>query len=316
MKPETDKDEAKVPGRTLGFTVMSVATLFVIYFLNQQAATVGDSESSALFTLDQPLNGFDSDRWFLPDDTNWGFVEIPPGSFIMGSNPSLDRMAYENERWSELRRQGEVDLPGFMIARYETTNAQFAAYLADAGIQSTQSSAQGDPALPVTNITWTEALAYTRWLDEKLRESASTPAAIRTLLNDGGKVTLPNEAEWEKAARGTDGRVFPWRDTPADSLANFNSQAPRPVNFLSCDPCSWGLNDLAGNVWELTRSPLQDYPYTADNDADDLGSDALYVMRGGSYADALNNIRAAVRGGADPGVRNAAIGFRVVLSRL
>ena len=73
---------------------------------------------------------------------------------------------------------------------------------------------------------------------------------------------------------------------------------------------------MSGNLWELTRSPLQDYPYDPDDDAEDLSADALWVMRGGSYADAINNVRSAVRGGVDPGVRNATIGFRLVISRL
>ena len=73
---------------------------------------------------------------------------------------------------------------------------------------------------------------------------------------------------------------------------------------------------MAGNVWEFTRSPLQDYPYDLADDVDDLAEDALYVMRGGSYAEAINNVRTAVRGAVDPGVRNGSIGFRVVISGL
>ena len=71
---------------------------------------------------------------------------------------------------------------------------------------------------------------------------------------------------------------------------------------------------MAGNVWEFTRSPLQDYPYSEEDDGEGLSEDALYVMRGGSFADPLNNIRTAIRGGIDPGVRNPAIGFRGVIS--
>lgn len=316
MSTEQDTEQPKVPSRTFGFSVMLVATLFVIYFLNQQATNLSSTSADSVPALSNQVSGFDASRWFLPAEANLGFIEIPAGPFTMGSNPSLDRMAYENERWSDLRRQGQVDLPMFLISRYETTNLQFAAYLEQNGITSTQSSAYGDPTLPVTNVTWAEALSYARWLDAHLRQSPETPDVLRNLLNNGYKVSLPSEAEWEKAARGTDGRVFPWRDVPADSVANFNNDAPRPVNQQTCDACAWGLNDMAGNVWELTRSPLQDYPYNADDDAEDLVGDALYVMRGGSYADALNNIRTAVRGGADPGVRNATIGFRLVISSL
>ena len=72
---------------------------------------------------------------------------------------------------------------------------------------------------------------------------------------------------------------------------------------------------MSGNVWELTRSPYQPYPYSEIDDRDSLSEDALWVMRGGSFIDPESNIRAAIRGGVDPGVRNATIGFRVVISR-
>ena len=71
---------------------------------------------------------------------------------------------------------------------------------------------------------------------------------------------------------------------------------------------------MSGNVWELTRSPLQPYPYSEDDDLETLGEDALFVMRGGGFSDGAANIRAAVRGGVDPGVRSGTIGFRIVLS--
>ena len=71
---------------------------------------------------------------------------------------------------------------------------------------------------------------------------------------------------------------------------------------------------MAGNVWEMTASPMQPYPYSEADDLEALDGQALWVMRGGSFADGLGNIRAAVRGGVDPGVRNDAIGFRLVIS--
>jgi formylglycine-generating enzyme required for sulfatase activity len=71
---------------------------------------------------------------------------------------------------------------------------------------------------------------------------------------------------------------------------------------------------MSGNVWELTRSPYRPYPYDPGTEAVDLDADALWVMRGGSYADPARNIRAAIRGGADPGARRPFIGFRVVLT--
>ncbi len=317
MSEQNATAEPKVPGRTFGFIFMLVATLFVAFHLQQQSPGMeenlaGMAEQSTA-TLDS-IAGFDEAFWFLPSEDNLGFVEIPAGPFIMGSNPGLDRMAYANERWSDLRRQGEVDLPAFMISRYETTIAQFSAYLEDTGLSAPGVALDGDPRLPVRNLTWTQAIAYTRWLDDKLRNAGATPEPVRAMLQAGAQLTLPNEAEWEKAARGTEGGVFPWRNIPADSVANFNNDEPRPVNAVSCSQCAWGLNDMAGNVWEMTRSILQDYPFDPQDDGANLVEDPLFTMRGGSFSDGLANIRTAVRGGVDPGTSSPIIGFRVAIS--
>ena len=72
---------------------------------------------------------------------------------------------------------------------------------------------------------------------------------------------------------------------------------------------------MSGNVWEWTRSPYQRYPYDPTDEREDLDADALWVMRGGHFGDPERYVRAAIRGGADPGARRAFIGFRVVVSR-
>ena len=236
------------------------------------------------------------------------------GEFLMGSNPRLDRLAYENERWSSRQRQGEVYLPSFFISRYETTIAQFSVYADEIGLDIRQMKLLGSPDLAAYNVTWSDAVGYASWLDSKLRSSPHTPERIKAMFEGGGRVTLPSEAEWEKAARSTDGRIFPWGSQPTSDFANFNATEVFSVGSKPCDECAYGLSDMAGNVWEFTRSPLQDYPYDPADDLDNLSEDALWVMRGGSFADSINNVRAAVRGAVDPGVRSKTIGFRVVIS--
>ncbi len=258
--------------------------------------------------------GFRDDAWFLPDDELLGFVEIPAGAFAMGSDPAVDGMAYANERWSARRRQGRVTLPAFYIARFETTAAQYAAYARDAGIERTEREAPGRGDLPAAGISWTEALAYARWLDRRLREDAAAPAAVRDFLAAGARVRLPSEAEWEKAARGGDGRIFPWGNRPRTDRANFGADGPAPVGGFACPECAHGLADMAGNVWEMTLSPLRDYPFSPDPDRADPAGEPLYVMRGGGWADGPGDARAAVRGAVDPGARHPAIGFRVVVA--
>ena len=311
-----DPSEARAPDRTAGFTVMLVVIIFVALWMSRQDSGVGSGLSIQATAPITELDGFRSDAWFLPDDSSLGFIEISAGTFTMGSNPSLDSMAFENERWSALRRQGIVELPRYYISRYETTVAQFQAYLADTGAQSISQGLIAPGNFPITHITWPEALGYARWLDRQLRESDRTPVGIKTFLDSGARVTLPTEAEWEKAARGSDSRIWPWGSQPGSGFANFNGSGLRKVGAVACPGCSYGLSDMAGNVWELTRSPLEDYPYDPGDDLANLDRDALWVMRGGGYGDPLANVRAAIRGGVDPGVRNATIGFRLVISKL
>ena len=309
--------EEKVPGRTIGVIVMTLTIVFVAFWMNQQNDQLVNQDLSLMSGGSASVrasDGFRADAWFLADDDLLGFVEIPAGPFIMGSNPAVDRMAYENERWSDLRRQGSVQLPAFLISRFETTVAQFNAFVQATQFQVDSTTVSGSPDQPVTNVTWPEALAYAGWLEQQLRESELTPARIQQMLNSGARVILPSEAEWEKAARGTDGRVFPWGTQASTQFANFDSNAVRAVGAVACPECAHGLADMSGNVWELTRSPFQDYPYDPTDDRSNLSADALWVMRGGSYSDAINNIRTAVRGGVDPGVRNDSIGFRLVIS--
>ena len=276
-----------------------------------QAAALPDGPA-----LPATLDGYRADAWFLPDDPLRGFVEIPAGPFVMGSDPAVDPQAYDNERWSPSDAQGTVDLPAFYIGRTEVAVAQFGAYAVATGASVADEALRGPPDHPVANISWPDALAYAGWLEATLREWPGTPPALRQRLEQGWRITLPTEAQWEKAARGTDGRVFPWGDTPRPGAANDNTGPGATVaaGSIDCPDCAHGLSDMAGNVWELTRSPYQPYPYTVADDADELSGDALLIMRGGSFTDPPANTRAAVRGGADPGARRPFIGFRIVLT--
>ena len=87
------------------------------------------------------------------------------------------------------------------------------------------------------------------------------------------------------------------------------------MGSYECPECPLGLADMAGNVWEWTRSPDQPYPYDATDDGEGLEAEALWIMRGGSFRDGQSGVRAAMRGRADPGVRRAFIGFRLALVR-
>ncbi|MDX1491768.1 MAG: SUMF1/EgtB/PvdO family nonheme iron enzyme [Pseudohongiellaceae bacterium] len=255
------------------------------------------------------------DTYFLPDEELLGFVEIPAGEFTMGSNPLIDPMAFENERWSEGRRQGRVELPSYYIGKYEVTAQQYRAFVEDTDYRA-EPSLWEIPALhPAAMVSWTDAIAYARWLEAQLKASDSTPLAVQSLLSAGWHISIPTEAQWEKAARGPGVSIYPWGNRPNPTLANYDAETTTMVGSFACRQCAYGLQDMSGNVWEWTSSPYQPYPFDPSDDREQLADDALWVMRGGSFSDAENNIRVSVRGAADPGARRDFIGFRLVLSK-
>jgi formylglycine-generating enzyme required for sulfatase activity len=295
---------------------VAIALFVFIWLCLQGQASWGNrfSPPSAAAIGAHDATRFNADAWYLPADELLGFVEIPAGQFTMGSDPAVDKLAYENERWSAAQLQGMVVLPTFHVARYETTVSQYAAFVNATGHRWREEDLAGAADHPVVNVSWADAVAYAQWLDAQMRTSTHTPVRLATLLREGWRVSLPSEAEWEKAARGVDGRIYPWGNDAAPGHANFLGRGTAAVGSYPCASCAYQLADMSGNVWELTRSPLQPYPYGGPGRAAGRGADALYVMRGGSFNERENNIRAAVRGGIDPGVRRSFIGFRVVIT--
>lgn len=260
------------------------------------------------------LAGFRADAWMLPADDLLGFVEIPEGAFDMGTDKSRDPLAFDNERWSAAEPQGAVEVKSFFIGRFEVTVAQFLAFAHATGRRVDPQLAGARPAMPAAFVSWPDALAYCRWLEAQLKESPVTPARLKQRLQEGWHVALPSEAEWEKAARGGDGRRYPWGAEARRDRATYAAQAVTAVGSIPCPECAHGLSDMAGNVWEWTRSPYQPYPFDPRDDAGTVGTDAIWVMRGGAFNDSEQNIRTTTRGGADPGVRRPFIGFRLVIS--
>ena len=302
-----------------GITLVVVLVLGVAVWMalqRPQSESAGDMERLSRLTASfGDLSGFRSDAWFLPDEGLLGFVEVPAGPFLMGSDPAIDPLAFDNEWWPGARPQATVDLPAFYIGRYEVTVAQFATFVEETGYRANDEAFQAPPDHPVATVSWTDALAYARWLEAALREWPETPPELNQPLRDGWRISLPTEAQWEKAARGSDGRVYPWGNEPRRDRANYGGRGTESVGSFECPECPFGLLDMSGNVWELTRSPYQAYPYDESNDREGLDADALWVMRGGAFNDPERNVRTAIRGGADPGVRRPFIGFRLVITR-
>jgi formylglycine-generating enzyme required for sulfatase activity len=224
------------------------------------------------------------------------WIEISAGPFLYGEGES----------------QQELHLERFHIGRYPITNAQYQTFI-DAGGYSEESwwqdlkrpepekSTWDQPNRPRTNVDWYEALAFTRWLAAQLNQP----------------IRLPTEQEWEKAARGADGREYPWGETYIGGYANVDENEEKgeylkqttAVGLYPKNESPYGVRDLAGNVWEWC---LNKYGHPEQIEADTSGD--FRVLRGGSWLNYPEYARAPYRDGYDPEIRSFDRGFRVVLS--
>jgi formylglycine-generating enzyme required for sulfatase activity len=219
-------------------------------------------------------------------------VYVPAGAFKMGSDAS-DPQAFDNEK-----PQHEVYLDGYRISRTEVTNAQYARCVEANACPAPDSEDYKRPELanrPVTDVSWSDANAYAQWV--------------------GGR--LPTEAEWQKACRGADGRIYPWgNDAPTDKLLNYNDSIGRTTDVGSYPQGAspYGALDMAGNVWEWTSSVYKAYPYDALDGREDMNAGGERVLRGGAFLNDAGIVSCAFRYRYYPYNRYWSIGFRVVVS--
>jgi formylglycine-generating enzyme required for sulfatase activity len=230
-------------------------------------------------------------------------VRVPAGHFWMGSSDD-DQEAFDVERPRSI-----VQVPAFWIARYPLTHEAYRLFLlanpdheVPYGWERTYIPA-GMATHPVARVSWYDALAYCEWLSKK----------------SGRRYLLPSEAEWEKAARGIEANIYPWGDTWDPQRCNHelsHHHRTTPVGAYAPDDASpYGCNDMAGNVWEWTRSQYVDYPYDPNDGREDLRASekVLRVLRGGSFTSDRRQVRCACRDRATPLYGNRGYGFRLVL---
>ena len=218
-------------------------------------------------------------------------VRIPAGTFIMGDT--------HGDGEDDERPAGRLTLPAFWIDRTEVTNAQFSRFVQTGGYRPQgewQEAAAGKDPHPVVYVTWQDALAYCR------------RAGMR----------LPTEAEWEYAARGADGRKYPWGDQWDDGRARFSgnrgNQTTAPVGSYPMGASPFGVLDMAGNVWEWMSSLYRSYAYNPTDGRENLNAHGRRVVRGGSWLLNPWDLRAAHRDWAEPDYRSPYIGFRCAKS--
>jgi formylglycine-generating enzyme required for sulfatase activity len=210
-----------------------------------------------------------------PEPAPPGMVHVPAGPFIMGSE--IGDADESPER--------VVHLDGFFIDRFEVTNEQFAKF--DRAHAFTSETASR-PAL----ATWTQAAAYAQWAGKR----------------------LPTEVEWEKAARGVDGRLFPWGNTWEIHLAPWSDEAP--VGSTKTDLSPYGCYDMAGNVWEWTADWYQ--RYSGNTTPSDAYGERFKAIRGGASFNDGSMMRCSHRYYMKPDTRvpGHGIGFRCVRDSL
>ncbi|MCA9735190.1 MAG: SUMF1/EgtB/PvdO family nonheme iron enzyme [Deferribacteres bacterium] len=207
---------------------------------------------------------------------NWltppqGMVYVPAGSFIMGST-------YGDP---DERPQHIASTKAFFIEKYEVSNAEYALF------DTSYAFENGKENFSVV-VTWEQAAAYAKWAGKR----------------------LPTEKEWEKAARGTDGRVFPWGNTYNNKFVVWDRTHPRG-SALAKPESPYGCYDMAGSVWEWTDDWYK--PYPGNNIPMEQYGEKYKVMRGGSNFNNHSFIRTTQRYYVPPNsTANYPVGFRCV----
>jgi formylglycine-generating enzyme required for sulfatase activity len=244
-------------------------------------------------------------------------VAIPAGNTIMGTNDAELMYFVQHTDWGDEwyargmfqaeQPQHWVQLGAYEIAQSPVTNVEYHHFVWESGHRIPKhwtgfTYAEEEAEHPVVWVNRADALAYCKWLSKKF----------------GQNYRLPTEAEWERAARGDDGRFFPWGDDFDPWRCNTIEGARKvttPAGMFSPSGDSpWGVYDMAGNVYEWTRSLMRPYPYDPTDGREDDTSMDMTVIRGGSWHYTYKMARCSAREGVLPTFVSPALGFRVARS--
>ncbi|MEC7640563.1 MAG: SUMF1/EgtB/PvdO family nonheme iron enzyme [Nitrospinota bacterium] len=229
-------------------------------------------------------------------------ILIPAGPFMMGSSEediewAMQEFYAESKEWYQSETPAQAAfLPSYHIDKYEVTVAQYKKYLEMTGNpppKDFDNPKFNQPKHPVVGVTWKEAQNYCRSLGKR----------------------LPTEAEWEKAARGSDGRRYPWGNTSDQNKANArgkqdNHRYTAPIGKFPDGQSPYGVMDMAGNAWEWTKDWYG--PYHGNDQKSELFGEKFKVIRGGSWNSNMDLARSALRGKSLPDKGYNYIGFRCV----
>ena len=256
----------------------------------------------------------DSQREFVEPE----LVTVPGGKFLMGSTEAQFEILAKHDVGDKKGAkaffrlelpQHEVELQEYRIGKHPVTNLEYQRFVRETKHRAPEgweddAYPKGKGDHPVVGVDWQDAIAFSDWLTEKTGKRRT--------------YRLPSEAEWEKAARGTDGRIYPWGNDWDSKKVNSGTGGlgdTTPVGQYSpAGDSPFEAADMAGNVWEWTRSEKRPYPYLASDGREDPGDSPSRVVRGGAFRYVPELVRCAVRFWFEPALRLDDIGFRVVAS--
>jgi serine/threonine-protein kinase len=290
--PQSKKKNANALWIGLGAVVIILAAVLGTWLIRGSGNTA--SPTAALTTPTQTgTSGLGIGSAMVGDD-GMIMVYVPEGKFSMGSDSSN----FSNEKPAH-----QIDLSAFWIDQSEVTIKQYTACVNDKGCTPPEQNSSftrmnyfDNPEFddfPVIYVNWDQASAYCAWAGRR----------------------LPTEAEWEKAARGTDGRAYPWGDnTPKDTYLNYNQNkddTTKAGNYKS-GKSPYGVYDMAGNVSEWVNDWFNATYYKNSPPVDPMGpiEGDDRVLRGGSWSGFDGNVRSAYRDKFDPLKADPYIGFR------
>ncbi len=253
---------------------------------------------------------FDPNNWYLPKDDNMGFIEIPAGRFLMGTDekdiPAIKKKFDIPYDIGHETPRHEVYLDTCSIAKYPVTVAQYRMFAKETGreLDEDWKKENKHDNHPVVEVSWNDAVAYCEWLTEKMKDQ-------------NRRFRLPTEAEWEKAARGDKYWHFAYGDEDDPNKMNYYDTGIGKTSPVGCFPGGknpYGVFDMNGNVWEWCTDWYEEDYYKKspkDNPSGPEGG-AGRVLRGGSWYGVAGNCRSANRYWYDPGDRFDCIGFRLL----
>jgi toxoflavin biosynthesis protein ToxD len=269
--------------------------------------------------LDDSPDGLDDEIAEAAPDKHLEIIPIPAGEFVMGTSEAQVRRLVTKEDWAQEwhdkqlfkveQPQHRVYVAAFSIGIVTVTNLEYHRFVWETGHRTPRywvsfQYPEGQDDQPVVEVSLEDAKAYCAWLGKETNKP----------------YRLPTEAEWEKAARGLDTRIYPWGQDfdpwRCNTLESGKRSTTAVGTYSPSGDSPYGVRDMAGNVWEWTTSLQMPYPYKTEDGREDQAAEGLRVIRGGAWYYSRKLARCSSREGVKPTYVSASVGFRLALTLL